>query len=121
MSKYSVLDLPAHRNQSKKAIQSTKILLPEVRAQELATIQQKILSKQPPTTLEKARKQVQTLKKKLTKEQETEKLTAWITDNNFWFTGHDENRFIAREVKQKIYLYTDEKLVYKLNDSIFYE
>ena len=31
--------------------------------QELAIIQQKILSKQQPTTLEKARKQVETLKK----------------------------------------------------------
>jgi hypothetical protein len=60
-------------------------------------------------------------KTKFTKEQETESLTTWITDNNFWFTGHDENRFIARGAEQRVYLHTDEQFVYKLNDSIFYE
>jgi hypothetical protein len=60
-------------------------------------------------------------KTKLTKEQETEKLTDWINANHFWFTDHDESRFIARGAEQKVYLYTDDRYVYKLNDSIFYE
>ena len=60
-------------------------------------------------------------KTKLTKEQETEKLTDWINANHFWFTNHDESRFIARGAEQRVYLYTDEKYVYKLNDSIFYK
>ena len=60
-------------------------------------------------------------KTKLTKEQETEELTDWINANHFWFTDHDESRFIARGAEQRVYLYTDEKYVYKFNDSIFYE
>lgn len=60
-------------------------------------------------------------KTKLTKEQETEKLTDWINANQFWFTDHDESRFIARGAEQKVYLYTDDRYVYKLNGSIFYE
>lgn len=60
-------------------------------------------------------------KTKFTKEQETEKLIAWITVNNFWFTDHDERRFIARGAEQRVYLHADEQFVYKLNDSIFYE
>ena len=62
-----------------------------------------------------------TEKTKFTKEQETERLIAWINDCNFWFTEHDEGRYIARGAEQRVYLYTDEKFVYKLNDSIFYE
>ena len=60
-------------------------------------------------------------KTKLTKEQETERLIAWINNRFFWFTEHNESRFIARGAEQKVYLYTDEMYVYKLNDSIFYE
>lgn len=60
-------------------------------------------------------------KTKLTKEQETEKLTDWINTNHYWFKNHDESRFIARGAEQRVYLYEDEKYVYKLNDSVFYE
>ena len=44
-------------------------------------------------------------KTKFTKEQETEKLTAWISDNKFWFTDHDERRFIARGAEQRVYIH----------------
>lgn len=58
---------------------------------------------------------------KLTKEQETEKLTRWINEHQLWFTEHDESRFIASGAEQKVYLHKDERFVYKLNDSIFYQ
>lgn len=60
-------------------------------------------------------------KSNFTKEQEAEKLISWITNTDFWFTEFDENRFIARGAEQRVYLYTDERYVYKLNDSIFYQ
>lgn len=56
-----------------------------------------------------------------TKEQETEKLIHWINTNNLWFIEHDENRFIASGAEQRVYLHLDERYVYKLNDSIFYQ
>lgn len=55
------------------------------------------------------------------KEQEAEELIAWIQLNNVWFESHDESRFIARGAEQRVYLHVDERYVYKLNDSIFYE
>lgn len=62
-----------------------------------------------------------TQKPKFTKDQETEKLITWIDANNYWFTAFDQDRFIARGAEQRVYLHPDERFVYKLNDSIFYE
>ncbi|MEP7236504.1 MAG: hypothetical protein ABI685_01520 [Ferruginibacter sp.] len=60
-------------------------------------------------------------KSELTKEQETEKLIDWIRSTDFWFTQFEESRFIARGAEQAVYLHTDARYVYKLNDSIFYQ
>ncbi|MBN8665477.1 MAG: hypothetical protein J0L83_12915 [Chitinophagales bacterium] len=60
-------------------------------------------------------------KPKFTKEEETEKLIEWITDNQLWFTSHAESRFIASGAEQRVYLDQDERYVYKLNDSVFYQ
>ena len=56
-----------------------------------------------------------------TKEKEAEKLISWINQNRLWFTTHDESRFIASGAEQRVYLHQDERYVYKLNDSIFYQ
>jgi len=58
---------------------------------------------------------------KRTKDQETTELISWINQQQLWFTDHDENRFIASGAEQKVYLHKDERYVYKLNDSIFYQ
>lgn len=55
------------------------------------------------------------------KEQEAKELIAWIQLNDLWFESHDESRFIASGAEQRVYLHVDERYVYKLNDSIFYE
>jgi hypothetical protein len=57
----------------------------------------------------------------LTKEKETEDLISWINQNRLWFKNHDESRFIASGAEQRVYLHHDERYVYKLNDSIFYQ
>lgn len=62
-----------------------------------------------------------TQESKFTKEEEAEKLISWINDNKLWFTSHDESRFIASGAEQSVYLDQDERYVYKLNDSIFYQ
>ena len=62
-----------------------------------------------------------TKKSEFTKKQEAQKLTEWIDSQNLWFCDHDENRFIASGAEQRVYLHSDEKFVYKLNDTIFYE
>lgn len=59
-------------------------------------------------------------KDELTKEQEAEELKSWITENDLWFSDHDESRFIASGAEQRVYLHQQEQFVYKLNDSIFY-
>ena len=55
-----IADSPLNKLNSRKRIWNMNY---KMSFQELAIIQQKILSKQQPTTLEKARKQVETLKK----------------------------------------------------------
>jgi hypothetical protein len=57
----------------------------------------------------------------LSKEQEAKKLIDWITQHNFWFKEHDESRFFAKGAEQRVYLHPDQRFVYKLNDSIFYQ
>lgn len=56
-----------------------------------------------------------------TKEQETKELIKWIHHQDFWYNNHDESRFIASGAEQRVYLHSDERYVYKLNDSIFYQ
>lgn len=60
-------------------------------------------------------------KSELTKEQETKELIAWINEHQLWFNEHDESRYIANGAEQRVYLHSDERYVYKLNDSIFYQ
>ena len=62
-----------------------------------------------------------TEKFEFTKKQEAKKLIEWIETENLWFHNHDENRFIASGAEQRVYLHSDEKFVYKFNDTIFYE
>lgn len=62
-----------------------------------------------------------TKKSEFSKEQEAKKLTEWIDSQNLWFCEHDENRFITSGAEQRVYLHSDEKFVYKFNDTIFYE
>ena len=62
-----------------------------------------------------------TEKSEFSKKQEAKKLTEWIDSQNLWFCEHDENRFIASGAEQRVFLYSDEKFVYKFNDTIFYE
>lgn len=56
-----------------------------------------------------------------TKDQEAKELILWVDQNDLWFKHHDESRFIAQGAEQRVYLNKDERTVYKLNDSIFYE
>lgn len=60
-------------------------------------------------------------KPEFTKEQEATELINWINHQNLWFNEHDESRFIARGAEQKVYLHQNERYVYKLNDSVFYQ
>jgi hydrogenase maturation protein HypF len=57
--------------------------------------------------------------KQLTKEEETEILKKFITENNLWITPNTKN-FIAEGAEQKVYLNVDGKSVTKLSDAIFY-
>jgi len=57
----------------------------------------------------------------LSKEQEAAELIKWVDDHNLWFRGHNEDRFISSGAEQRVYLDDDERFVYKLNDTIFYE
>ena len=56
-----------------------------------------------------------------TKEQERKELINWINQQNLWFKEHDESNFFAKGAEQRVYLCTDQRHVYKLNDSIFYQ
>jgi hypothetical protein len=60
-------------------------------------------------------------KSEFSKKQEAKKLIEWIETENLWFHNHDENRFIASGAEQRVYLHSNEKFVYKFNDTIFYE
>ena len=62
-----------------------------------------------------------TEKSQFSKEQVAKNLIEWFETENLWFHNHDENRFIASGAEQRVYLHSDEKFVYKFNDTIFYE
>lgn len=72
--------------------------------------------------LRREKKSVSGLKEvKLFKAQETEILINYIDQNNLWFEGLDETKYIGEGAEQKIFEYTDPKYIIKINDSIFYE
>ncbi|MGC4128529.1 MAG: hypothetical protein QM564_02995 [Bergeyella sp.] len=59
-------------------------------------------------------------KSKHSKKEEAESLIRWIEENNYWYNEIDFDLFVSEGAEQKVYL-KDEKLVIKLNDSIYYE
>ncbi|MBI2258551.1 MAG: hypothetical protein HYU67_06585 [Flavobacteriia bacterium] len=56
---------------------------------------------------------------KQNKNQETEKLTHFIENNNLWVKDIDFNKFVSEGAEQRVYL-KNSKTVLKLNDSIYY-
>ena len=56
---------------------------------------------------------------KLYKEQEKQKLEAYISVNQLWIYDLDLNQYVSEGAEQKVYL-SDQKSVFKLNDSIYY-
>jgi hypothetical protein len=56
---------------------------------------------------------------KLYKEEETEKLINYISQNKLWVVDLDISKFISQGAEQRVFI-LDEKHVFKLNDSIYY-
>jgi hypothetical protein len=56
---------------------------------------------------------------KLYKEQEKQKLIAYISENQLWIDHIDINQYVSEGAEQKVYL-SSQKSVFKLNDSIYY-
>jgi len=56
---------------------------------------------------------------KLYKEQEKQKLIAYISENQLWIDHIDLNQYVSEGAEQKVYL-SSQKSVFKLNDSIYY-
>jgi hypothetical protein len=53
------------------------------------------------------------------KEQERQELASYITENQLWVDHIDLNQYVSEGAEQKVYLH-DQKSVFKLNDSIYY-
>lgn len=53
------------------------------------------------------------------KEQERQELETFITEKQLWVNHIDFNQYISEGAEQKVYLH-DQKSVFKLNDSIYY-
>ena len=53
------------------------------------------------------------------KEQEKQKLESYISNNQLWVNDIDFNQYVSEGAEQKVYLH-DQKSVFKLNDSIYY-
>lgn len=53
------------------------------------------------------------------KEQEKQELTSYITEKQLWVNHIDFNQYVCEGAEQKVYL-NDQKSVFKLNDSIYY-
>jgi hypothetical protein len=62
-----------------------------------------------------------TAKAKFLKEQETQVLIEFIEAKHFWYDDLDESKYIGEGAEQKVYGFTDQRFILKLNDSIFYE
>jgi hypothetical protein len=72
--------------------------------------------------LRRKKKTVQgTPKAKFLKEQETQVLIEFIEAKHFWYDDLDESKYIGEGAEQKVYEFTDQRFILKLNDSIFYE
>lgn len=56
---------------------------------------------------------------KLYKEQEKQRLEAYVSENQLWIYDLDLNQYVSEGAEQKVYL-SDQKSVFKLNDSIYY-
>jgi hypothetical protein len=56
---------------------------------------------------------------KQVKEEETEKLIRYISDQNLWVEDVDFERFVSQGAEQRVFL-KDPETVLKLNDSIYY-
>ena len=54
------------------------------------------------------------------KKQETTQLELFVSKHNLWFTGFDLSNYVSEGAEQRVYL-KDDRFVYKLNDSIYYE
>ncbi|MFP9118572.1 hypothetical protein ACLI08_12345 [Flavobacterium sp. RNTU_13] len=54
------------------------------------------------------------------KVQETERLTAYISQHNLWINDLDFSKYISQGAEQRVYLH-DGKHVVKLNDAIYYD
>jgi len=54
------------------------------------------------------------------KVQETERLTAYISQHNLWINDLDFSKYISQGAEQRVYL-QDGKHVVKLNDAIYYD
>ena len=59
--------------------------------------------------------------KEWNKDQETEVLIEYITDNNLWYSSLDESKYIDGGAEQKVYEFENLDFVVKVNDSIFYK
>ena len=53
------------------------------------------------------------------KEQEKQELALYITEHQLWVDHIDLNQYVSEGAEQKVYLH-DQKSVFKLNDSIYY-
>jgi hypothetical protein len=53
------------------------------------------------------------------KEQERQELETFITEKQLWVNHIDFNQYVSEGAEQKVYLH-DQKSVFKLNDSIYY-
>jgi len=72
--------------------------------------------------LRRKKKTVQgTPKAKFLKEQETQVLIEFIETKHFWYDDLDESKYIGEGAEQKVYEFSDQRFILKLNDSIFYE
>ncbi len=72
--------------------------------------------------LRRKKKAVQgTSKAKFLKEQETQVLIEFVETKHFWYDDLDESKYIGEGAEQKVYEFSDQRYILKLNDSIFYE
>jgi hypothetical protein len=72
--------------------------------------------------LRRKKKTVQgTPKAKFLKEQETQVLIEFIETKQLWYDDLDESKYIGEGAEQKVYEFSDQRFILKLNDSIFYE
>ena len=59
--------------------------------------------------------------KEWNKDQETEALIEYISDNNLWYSSLDESKYIDGGAEQKVYDFENPDFVLKVNDGIFYK